>query len=139
MPDPIVPVPSLSGRVGPVTPMLARRGEYLPTEGGFVVISLPGEDVRAKVMEIKSRDVLIVELIGHVGVIRGGHQYKSGDTVAVQRGEAAGHLKEVWQPISEREVRMKEEAERMAAAAVERAAAPAPEPVKRVRRKKGAA
>lgn len=138
MPDPIVPVPPLSGRVGPVTPVLSRRHEYLPTEGSWLVVSLPGEDTRSKVIEVKSRDVIIVELVGHVGVVRGGHQYKAGDTVAVQRGESDGRLNEIWTPISEREVRMREDAERLAAAAVEQTA-PAPEPVKRARRKKGAA
>lgn len=141
MPDPIVPAPGLSARTGPVVPVLARRGDYVPVVGGWLVISLPGEDVRSEVVEISSRDVLIVKLIGQVGVVRGGHSFKTGDLVAVQRAEAEGHLKETWVPIDEREVRMREEASRLAAAAVARAAEPAEAepPPKRARQKKGAA
>jgi hypothetical protein len=137
MPDPIVPAPLISARVGPVTPVLGRRHEYVPTLGSGLTVSLPGEDVRSIVTKVHTRDVVQVELIGHVGVVRGGHQYKTKDTVAVQRGESEGHLNEIWVPISEREVRMREDAERLATQAVEQAAAPAAPP-KRTRRKKGA-
>jgi hypothetical protein len=119
MPDRIIPAPPISGRVGPVIPVLGRRYEYLPTVGSWLVVSLPGEDVRTKVIEVKSRDVIVVELVGHVGVVRGGHQYKTRDILAVQRGESEGRLNEIWIPISEREVRMREDAERLAAQAVE--------------------
>lgn len=140
MPDPIIPPPGLSGRHGPVVPVLARRGEFLPTVGGFLVISLPGEDVRATVVEIKSRDVLIVQLTGQVGAVRGGHSYKRDDMVAVQRGEADGRLQERWIPIDERAVRMKEDAERLAAAAVLKTEPPLePGAKRRGRPKKGAA
>ena len=121
MSDPIVPAPDLSSRVGPVVPTLARRGDFMPTVGGYINISLPGEVVRATVEEIHSRDVLTVRLSGMVLGKSGGHTLRSGDVVAVERAVADGQLQEIWRPINEREVRMKEEAARLAADAVDRA------------------
>lgn len=95
----------------PIVPNFARRGDYVPVVGGYLNVTLPGEIVRSEVMEIHSRDVAVVKILSVV-LGKGGHQYHTGDLVAVRRAQT--DLAEQWEPISDREVREREERARAA-------------------------
>lgn len=143
MPEPIVPAPVLPGEIGAVLPSHARRGDFVPTVGGFMNISLPGELVRAEVEKLITRDIALVR-IKSIVMNKNGHDVRQGALVAVQR--SANELHEIWVPISENETREREQRE-LAARAAARAIPdeepipdPAPdaimdEPPKRKRRK----
>src|SRR5215469_11244547 len=96
------PPPAPDHRLRPVTPVLARRNEYVPAVGSFLDVMLPGENVRTRVEEAHGRDV-----------------------IAVQR--AHNGLSEIWEPVSRRDVEMREEAARLAEAAAAETAPPEPE------------
>jgi hypothetical protein len=83
MADP-TPPPRLPPELRPVTPVLARRGDFVPTEGATITITLPGEIVRAQVMELLSRDVIVVE-IKSIVVDKAGHGFKTGSHLACKR------------------------------------------------------
>ncbi len=117
----------LPTRLGPVVPVFAQRGKFVPTVGRQMPISLPGEIVMAKVLDVASNDVATVEIVGVV-MGKSGHGLRTKDPVAVQRTiDDLGS--EVWTPISEREVRMRETAARLAQAEADRRHAAVSEPV----------
>ena len=98
----------------PVTPILTQRGVFLPPVGRKMVVALPGEHCTCEVEEVVSDDVIVVKLTGIV-INKTGHGYKTGDPVACQRVVNDLQVEE-WQPISERETTMREEASRLARA-----------------------
>jgi hypothetical protein len=73
---------------------------YQPTTGSGLVVSLPGETVRAIVARVVSRDTVLVEL-GHplLNPTRQ-HNYRIGDIICCQRNW--GELGEFWEAIDER-------------------------------------
>ncbi len=120
-----------------IIPAHARRGDYVPTIGSFLQVTLPGEIVRTEVLELYGRDAALVKIISVV-LGKGGAMQRTGDTVAVKR--SATEFNEIWVPISDREVRedeerrkaerfAKEEAERRAREDAERQAALEAQPV----------
>jgi hypothetical protein len=132
MADPIQTQPLMSQgravRTSPALPVHARRGAFMPEPGGFLLVTLPGEAVRATVEEIFGDDIVTVRLIGTV-MAKTGHAYKTNDLIAVRRMDR--ELKETWEPVTDREGREQEERERAVTAARRDAAqvAAAPEPV----------
>lgn len=106
-------------RPAPVLPQHARRGVFHPVAGTalsprFMVVSLPGEQIRSEIVKVYGPDVVTVKL----GlVLLGGrtHQFRAGDMVAVQRVET--EFSEEWKPVSETETREAEEHERAMRAA----------------------
>ncbi len=116
--------------LGPVIPVLAQRRKFTPTVGRQMPVHLLGEIVMTKVLEVTSPDVLVVEITGMV-MGKTGHGLRTKDQIAVQR--TIGELEiEIWTPVSEREVAMRETAARLAHAEADRrqaevaALAPAP-------------
>ena len=108
--DASTPPPVLPGRIRPVIPVLARRGEFMPQVDETMSVDLGGEIVAAKVIQVLSDDVIVVEVTGLV-IDKAGHGYKKGSTVPMQR--TWNGLQEVWTPISERATREKEHLERI--------------------------
>lgn len=103
----------------PVVPFGAQRGRYLPVAGGSLTITLPGEKVRAAVSRVVSRDSLVCRLSGPILGTGRLHTYRAGEMVAVER--VVDELgQEIWRIISERELRMREDAERLAREEAER-------------------
>jgi hypothetical protein len=101
----------------PITPIMTQRGTFVPEVGRRMVVALPGEHCTCEVEEATSDDVIVVKLTGIV-INKAGHGYKAGDVIACQRAVNDLNIEE-WQPISEREVRMREDATRLARMAVE--------------------
>jgi hypothetical protein len=108
-----------------VMPHFSRRGEFVPVVKGHLIVSLPGETVRAEVIRVLGRDVAIVQLGMLLG--KAGHYYKPKDIVTCQRDidEMGG---EIWSVVDERKLHEMQTAERLAAELVERNAREA-EPV----------
>jgi hypothetical protein len=117
--------------LGPIVPVLAQRGKFTPEVGRQMPVHLLGEIVMTRVLEVTSPDVLVVEITGMV-MGKTGHGLRTKDHIAVQR--TIGELEtEIWAPVSEREVTMRETAARLAHAEADRrqaeAAAMAPRPI----------
>jgi hypothetical protein len=97
----------------PILPHHAKRGQYVPAAGGRLTVTLPGENVTSTVTSVKSRDVVICKLTGPVFGFGRLHSYRSGETVAVRRAVDQFGI-EIWEVITERMVRMEEDAQRLA-------------------------
>lgn len=113
MPDifnPPTPPAPLPANLGPVTPFLAKRGEFVPTLGGGITLTLEGETVRAMITEVLSPDHIVAEVIS-ITTGKAAHPYKKGSILACQRSQT--DLGEVWVPIDERAVREQEAVERV--------------------------
>src|SRR5262249_4500177 len=101
-----------------LVPHLARTGEYVPKEGDFLTLYLPGEMVRAKVLRASSGDSCIAQ-IESVPMARG-HTYKREDIVPVRRAidKFLGH--ERWEIVAERELQLAENVAKFEQAELER-------------------
>ncbi len=122
----------------PVTPVIGQLGVFIPRVGGFVIVALHGEHIRAQVEEVVSDDVLVAKLTGVV-INKSGHGFKSGDILACRRSVNEALRTEEWVPISDRETKMREEAQRLARQEVEAETEVAPAPKKRGRKNTEAA
>lgn len=111
MPEPIIPPPGLPPRLQPVTPVLLRRGAFIPEVGKDITVSLPGEEARCKILEVLSPNAIVVEC-GMTANVAKLHNFIKGSKVAVQRDWLA-ERGEVWVPIDERAVREQEAVDRM--------------------------
>jgi len=88
----------------------ARRGDYRPTEGGYITISLPGEMLRAVVLKISSDNAVVAKIDG---VTMGKtHNYRKGDIVPCRRIVDDLLKAEKWEVISDREIQLAEVAEK---------------------------
>lgn len=69
---------------------------FIPQAGSFLVISLPGETMRAKVDRVVSRNTVIVTLSQPMAK---SHTYRLGDIVACRRTPAPEFGSETWNAI----------------------------------------
>jgi endonuclease YncB( thermonuclease family) len=73
---------------------------YEPALGTGLVVSLPGETVRATVARVVNRHTVLVELTPPLLNPAKLHHYRIGDIVCCHREQ--GELGETWQAIDER-------------------------------------
>ena len=73
---------------------------FQPALDTVLVITLPGEQVRAPVVRLWDEDTVICELTGHPPNQAKLHTYRKGDLVPVQRTHNG--LGEVWEALDER-------------------------------------
>ena len=73
---------------------------YQPQTGTGLVVSLPGETVRAEVVRVADRDTVVVELLAPLLNPSRLHQYRVGDVVCCKR--AWHELGESWEAVDER-------------------------------------
>lgn len=107
--------------------------KFIPEVGApdfpnFLVVDLPGERVRAKIVQVPDEDTAVVEIV--VATFAKVHRYHKGDFVPVRRKQKS--LEEVWEAIDERQLAMQENMKRFERDQAARAAAAAedpPEPV----------
>ncbi len=102
---PVQPAVPLPGNLRPVQPFLARRGEFVPEVGKRLTLTLQGEVVGSEITEVINHD-LVVAKITSIVTDKGGHGYRKDSVVPVQR--KWNGMSEVWEPISDREVREQE-------------------------------
>ena len=112
-----------------VVSAFARHGVFVPQVDRQLQVTLPGELVGALVLQVVSRDVVIVELVTYYdkqgvkkqGAIlaKSGHSYRPGDIVPCQRSVDPHMGVEIWVPVEERKFREMENAERLAAEVVQ--------------------
>lgn len=107
MADPI-PAPPLPSHLQPITPTFARRGEFMPQEGGRLMVTLPGEIVESKVVEVLDKDVVVVKVVGMV-IDKAAHGIKKDSIIVVKRIDNG--LQEVWEHITDREIRERQAVE----------------------------
>jgi len=101
-----------------LVPHLARTGEYVPKEGDFLTLYLPGEMVRAKVLRASSGDSCIAQ-IESVPMARG-HTYKKDDILPARRAKDPFLGSEKWEVVAERELQLAENVARFEQAELER-------------------
>ncbi len=106
---PYVPPPELPRGLGPVTPVLSRRGVFIPEVGKHLNVMLPGEIVRCEVTEVLSANAAVVTITS-ICIDKSGHGYKKDSVLAVQRSWDG--MSEQWGPISDREIREREAIDR---------------------------
>ena len=106
-PTPPVPLPA---NLRPTQPFLARRGEFQPTLGGGITVTLEGEMVRCTVTEVLGPDHIVVEITS-ITTGKAPHAFRKGSILACQR--STSDLTEIWVPIDERSVREQEAVEKV--------------------------
>jgi hypothetical protein len=104
------PPAPLPGNIRPVTPVLSRRGEFVPEVGKQITIDLGGELSRCDVIEVLGPDAIVAKVVNFV-VDKSGHGHKKDSVIACMR--IFNGLSEVWMPISDREVREAEAVDRL--------------------------
>lgn len=76
--------------------------EYQPKVNSILVITLPGETIRAKVVKIIDRHTCMVELTGQPPNHAKMHTYRAGDFIPVERTRNGGWLSDNWEAMDER-------------------------------------
>lgn len=98
---------------------------YVPALGSALVISLPGETVRATVARVVNPHTVFVELGAPLLNPARAHNYRAGDIVCAER--SSNELGELWEAVDER---------RLAAAAPKKKSKPKLDADARARKKR---
>ena len=88
-----------------LVPHIASRG-YVPTVGGWITLSLPGEMVRAKVLRVTERGDRCIVSLEDTPLLsgRGQHTYKKGNVLPARRIVDSLLQAECWEVIPERDL-----------------------------------
>lgn len=70
--------------------------KFIPTEGTYLNVSLPGEILRAMVRQVPSENTAIVEITVEP-MARTSHAYRRGDLVACRRDHDG--ISEIWRAV----------------------------------------
>src|SRR5271165_6785941 len=104
------PPPELPREMETILPHSARRRRFMPVVDGVVTVSLPGEQICARVKGVVTPDEIVVE-IEDTPMARG-HTYRKGNLVPCRRVLDDFLKVEKWEAVSEHELSMAEAAER---------------------------
>ncbi len=101
--------PAASPQISPELPPLAYATPGpAPVDDQMLVVDLPGERLRCRVIAVADHDHAVVEISSQP--MAKSHSYRKGDTVAVER--QLTDLGEIWEAMDERLLAMRSRAEK---------------------------